>query len=292
MDHTYILATLLVISLVLIHINRRGFSPNITLANRWLRWAIFALGGAFVLTTFNLVERPFWLLVLIFAPGWFLIETFYTWFMVHVYSHSEIPLFPNYEQSSRNEEWPLQKRLLMMRDEIRSAGFQHLCSLRAHLVENLHVRASIYEHTAARTRLRVTFLPQPNGTMAAITTLGTHTASGLFYMTDNFFLPYAGFYPENWFVERKPWMRSLASLIKHHFGRLARDNETPVPNTRDPLEEINENQRALEQLNIRMGFLVPPGKPGDSGRITKAGIYRAWKELMMINYLGRSISYL
>ena len=287
-----ILLALLAALLVLIYINRNQGSPNIAMANRWLRWIILSGGGAYILKIFNLVDRPFWLLMLCFAVGWFFLETFYNWIAIQAYSHSELPLFPQYETNTSGEEWYILKVFLRMRGEIRSAGFTHLCSIRACLFENIYMRASIYEHAATFTRLQVTFVPRPHSIVAAITTIATYTAGGFRYVTDNTVIPYAGFFPENWLVERKPRIRSVKALIAYHRRRLVMDDETPVRRTIDPLEEVNTNQRIVEQLNIRMGFLEPPGRNPDTGRITKAGLYRTWKELWTINYLGRSAKYL
>lgn len=42
------------------------------------------------------------------------------------------------------------------------------------------------------------------------------------YVTDNLYLPFGGFYPENWLVERLPWRRSLPRLMARHEQRMVR----------------------------------------------------------------------
>ncbi len=292
-DPAYLIFLAMALSLVLMRINRVEASPVIALVNRWLRWGIFATGGAYLLKGFELVDHPFWLLALIFALLWFLGETLYNWMAIQAYSQSELPLFPRYEPNDSGEGWPTQNRFLKLRDQIRASGFAHLASMRAHIAGSAYVRVSIYQNQDATTRLQITFLPQaPTGGIAAVIGISTLTADGCRYVTDNTFMPYAGFYPENWLVERKPWMRSLGALLQFHRSRLATNNETPVPDTADPIEEMNTHQRAIEQLNIELGFLAPYNEREETGRMTKAGRYRTWKELWMLNYLGRAMRYL
>ncbi|MDR1011586.1 MAG: hypothetical protein LBM04_10790 [Opitutaceae bacterium] len=289
----YLIFAATVLLLSLMRYNRAAGSPIIALANRWLRWAIFATGGAYLLKRLELVDHPFWLLMLIFALIWFLIETLYNWMAIGAYSESDLPLFPRYEPNDTGENWPTLPRFLKLRDEIRANGFVHMRSMRARVIENIWVRVSVYQDAAATTRVQVTFLPQAGaGGVAASISTSSLTTGGHRYVTDNTFMPYAGFYPENWLVERKPWMRSLNAILKYHRDRLAKNNETLAPDTAEPMEEINAHQRAVEQLNIELGFLTPHSKREEFGRITNAGRYRTWKELWMLNYLGRSMRYL
>lgn len=288
----YFIFAAMAVSLVLMRINRASASPIIVLVNRWLRWAIFSTGGAYLLNAFEFADHPFWLLVVVFALIWFLGETLYNWLAIGAYSRSELPLFPRYEPNDSGEQWPTQKNFLKLRDEIRAGGFTHMRSMRAHIAAGVYVRISIYQDATATTRLQVTFLPHPGGGMAVAIGISTLTTGGHRYMTDNTFTPYAGFFPENWLVERKPWKRSLRALLRRHSRRLAANNETPVPDAADPIEEMNAHQRAIEQLDIEMGFLTPHSEREERGRITNAGRYRTWKELWMLNYLGRSMKYL
>jgi hypothetical protein len=44
-------------------------------------------------------------------------------------------------------------------------------------------------------------------------------------------------------------------------------------------------------LNTELGFLHPQGQREDEGKFTAAGRYRVWKEIWMLNYLGRAARY-
>jgi len=77
------------------------------------------------------------------------------------------------------------------------------------------------------------------------------------YVTDNLYLPFGGFYPENWLVERRPWQRSLSSLQARHEKRLEAVHDQLAPWTDEPVEDINQQQFELERLNTELGFLFP-----------------------------------
>jgi hypothetical protein len=61
----------------------------------------------------------------------------------------------------------------------------------------------------ATLRLHVLFVPQENGAITVCFSLATRTAARRRYVTDNLYIPFGGFYPESWHVERSPWRRSL-----------------------------------------------------------------------------------
>jgi hypothetical protein len=64
-----------------------------------------------------------------------------------------------------------------------------------------------------------------------------------------------------------------------------------VPFTTEPLADFNAVQYELDQLNTELGFLHPRGEREDLGKFTHEGRYRVWKEIWMLNYLGRSAKY-
>jgi hypothetical protein len=61
--------------------------------------------------------------------------------------------------------------------------------------------------------------------------------------------------------------------------------------TVEPAEELNSAQRDLDRLNTELGFLHRQTDREDLGKITLEGRYRVWKEIWMLNYLGRSARY-
>lgn len=291
MDPAYFILAAIVVSLVLMQINSRLASPLLAIADRWLRWFVFAFGAAQMCRQFEWIDRPFWVLAAIFFIVWFLGETLYNWLAISALSVSPLPLFPRYAINTSGEEWPVQPRLLKIREWLRGQGFRQVQALKAEIGGGIYLRVSLYQDAPGVVRVKVTFIPQANGAISVCFEVATLTDDGRRYLTDNLFIPFAGFFPENWFVERKPWCRSLPRLIKRHRARLARAGVKPAPFTFEPLADLNNAQHELDRLNTELGFLHPHHERDDLGKITHEGRYRVWKEWWMLNYLGRAARY-
>jgi len=289
MEPSYFLLAAIISSLVLVQVNQRAGSPVIAIFVRWLRWFVFGFGVAHLCVDFNLINRPFWVLALVFILLWFLIETLYNWLGIQALSVSPLPLFPRYVANQSGEEWPTHPRLLKVREWLREQGFKKVQALKAEIGGGIYLRGSVYQDAEARIRVQVTFLPQATGMVSVCYSLVSLTADGHRYVTDNFYIPFAGFYPENWLVKRLPWRRSLPRLLTRHQKRIT--GETLVAFDTDPLTDLNAQQHELDSLNTQLGFLNPHAEREEFGKITQAGRYRVWKEIWMLNYLGRSVRY-
>ena len=291
MHTSYLILVGILLSLVLMQVNQRVGSPILSIADRWLRWLVFAFGAAQLCRDFNLIDRPFWVVATVFFIVWFMGETLYNWLAITAHSLSPLPLFPRYTVNGTGEEWPVQPRLLKIRDWLRAQGFRQVQALKAEIGGGVFLRVSIYQDAQAMVRVQVTFIPQANGAISvcfAVTSVG---ADGSRYLTDNLYIPFGGFYPENWFVERAPWRRSLPRLLARHRSRLIKLGVIVVPFTAEPLADFNAVQHELDQLNTELGFLHPRAEREDLGKFTHEGRYRVWKEIWMLNYLGRSAKY-
>lgn len=291
MSSSYTLFLVMIVSLVLFQVNQRYASPVLSIFNRWLRWITFSIMGAKVAVDFEWIDRPFWVLALGFFLLWFLGETLYNWIAIHALSVSPLPLFPRFSVNTSGEEWPTNPRFLKIRDWLRAQSFKHVQALRAEIAPGLYLRVSVYQDQASQIRLQITFLPQPNGAISLCCSFSTQTASGYRYITDNLYLPFGGFYPESWLVARYPWSRSLARLLKQHRRRIVQANEIPVAWSTDPLSDLNAQQVELEQINTELGFLNPHHDREEQGKMSYEGRYRVWKEIWLLNYLGRSARY-
>lgn len=287
----YLLLAAIVLSLAIVQLNFRYASPLLAIADRWLRWLIFSFGAAHFCLFLELVNRPYWVLVAAFFFIWFLGETLYHWLAISALSVSPLPLFPRYAINTSGEEWPVQPRLLKVREWLRAQGLRQVQALKAEVGGGLYLRVSIYQDAASTLRVQVTFLPQNNGAIGLCYTLTSITDAEERYITDNLTVPFAGFYPENWFVERRPWSRSLARLLERHRARLLAAKVTAVSLSTEPLNDLNFAQNELDRLNTELGFLHPHPEREDFGKITHEGRYRVWKEIWMLNYLGRAQRY-
>ena len=287
----YLLGALLLGLLVMDRWPRPFASPVRAILVRWARWVAFAFGAAGLCHDLDLIDRPFPVLVGGFFLLWLLAETFYNWLAIQALSLSPMPLFPRFSANSADESWPTHPRLLKVRDWLRKQGFKQVQALKAEVGGGLNLRVSVYQDAAAEVRLQVMFLPQAGGALTVCYGISTNTAGGLRYVTDNLYMPFGGFYPENWLVERSPWRRSLPRLLARHRARLAQAGEVAEPWAVDPLNDFNTQQTELEQVNTELGFLFPRAQREENGKITQAGRYRIWKEYWLLSYFGRSVRY-
>lgn len=281
---SYPLLAAMALSLVLLHLNQRLASPKLAVINRWLRWLIFASGLAYLLRRFELVERPFWVLACAGFLLWFLMETIYNWLAISAMSLSPVPLFPVYQPNPGGDEWPMQPRVLKMRDWLRSKGWKVVQALRADVGGGIYLRMSVYENGDGFTRLHLLFIPQTNGTVSPSWMFLSLEAQGQRVLTDNLAVPFGGFYPENWDLVRRPWTRNLVSLAKLHAKR-CEGRQLIKPNY-EPLSDLERSQRELDFYNTEMGFLHQKAEREEHGKITHEGRYRLWREIWMLDYLG------
>ena len=290
-EPTYLILAAILVSLVLMQINQRLASPLLAIADRWLGWFVFAFGAAQMCHDFEFVDRPYWVLTVVFFIIWFVGETLYNWLAISALSISPIPLFPRYAVNTSGEEWPVQPRLLKIREWLRTQGFRQTQALKAEVGGGIYLRISVYQDDQATVRVQVTFIPQINGAISVCFAVTSITADGRRYLTDNLYIPFAGFYPENWFVERVPWRRSLPRLLSRHRARLLAGKAIAVPFSAEPLSDLNTVQQELDQVNTELGFLHPHHDREDLGKITHEGRFRVWKEIWMLNYFGSAARY-
>ena len=222
---------------------------------------------------------------------WFLVETLYNWLAIAALSVSPFPLFPRYALNSSGEEWPIQPRFLKIREWLRAQGFRQVQALKAEVGGDIFLRVSIYQDEAALLRVQVTFLPQNNGAIDVCYSLTSTTLDGSRYVTDNLYIPFGGFYPENWFVDRRPCCRSLPRLLELHRKRISSMSRGLVAFSVEPMADLNDAQRELDRVNTELGFLNPQSAREDHGKISYEGRYRVWKEIWMLHYLGRAARY-
>ena len=279
-----VLAPAAALLLVLFYLNLRLASPLLAIPIRWLRWLLFALFAAEVSQRFDLVDRPFWVVAAGAFLLWFLLESGVNWLRVSAISLSPLPLFPKFTANLSGDEWPVQERLLRMRDWLRTERYTPVQALKAEVAGGVWLRVSVYQSPDRTVRLQVAFLPQDSGAITVCLSLASETASGRRYVTDNFFLPFGGFYPEHWMVERNPWRRSLPALVARHRRRLEAAGETAQPWEDEPLDDLNRQQQTMEQVNTELGFLLPHADREEHGKITPEGRFRVWQEAWQLDY--------
>lgn len=269
----------------------REGSPVLAILGRWLRWFFLTMLVAGAAYIFNWSPYGFGTLFLVSMLVIFLVETGYNWVAISALSKSQLPLFPRFEENERGEEWPSMPALIRLREWLRKSGYQRRQSLVATVEEMVLLRVVVYENEDQSERLHVLFLPNARGATAVACAFLSLTQDGEMLVTDNMFLPFGGFYPESWHVERRPWSRSIASLQRRHRARIDAVAKPLQPFIISPLEQINQEQRQLEQLNRELGFLRIITEEGATDRLTGAGKARIWQEVWTLSYLGLPLRY-
>lgn len=280
----------LVLSILLSIANFRWGSFRLAIANRWVRWFAFSIFAGLSLNALG-VNRPVWALCLAAFLLWALLETIYNWLWIKSISQSNLPLFVRWQENTDGDEWPVNRRSLLMRDWLRAQGFRKITSLKADLGPFGVLRSSLYEDREHHLRCQIIFLPHGSGEIQTTHQLMTRTAQDEYVVTDNSYIPQGSYWPDNWFVERHPLVRSLARLAKRHRRRLREFavESQPFPEN-DLVDELNAQQRQLERLNLQRGFLQPAERQEEFGRITRQGRYRLWKEIWLLNYFGLTVA--
>ena len=286
-----VLAPSVALLLLLFYINLRIASPLLAIPIRWLRWILFALFAAQANEQLALFVRSPWVIAAAAFLLWFLIESGFNWLKVSAISLSPLPLFPRYVVNSSGDEWPTQKRLLKVRDWLRDNRFSPVQALKAELGEGIWLRTSVHQNHDNTIRLHTLFVPQESGAITVCFSVATRTAGGRRYVTDNLYIPFGGFYPESWHVERTPWRRGLPALVARHQERLARAGEAALAWESSPIDDINQQQQQMEMINTELGYLIPHAEREEYGKITPEGRFRVWKEAWLLDYLGMAQRY-
>lgn len=291
---TQILFAMLVVYLCVSYFSARTYSPRLDIAGRWLRWLLFALifGSLFCGRDADLASFAFWRLAAAGFLLWFLLETVYNWILIGALSRSQIPLFPRFRANLAGDEWPLERRTAHLRQWLKARGFRRLQSVKSELESTVVLRSGIYQSEDDAIRLQVLFIPKRPGVVQINYVLSTCTQEGERVITDNIYVPYGGYYPDNWFLERRPLQQSLEKLLSLHKRRLLRGgvNVQPWQEEDEPLEDLNRQQSELERFNVEAGFLVDLREQETYGRLTSEGRYRLWKEIWLLKYFGINLS--
>lgn len=271
---------------------RRMGSAKFALMSRWCRWFFVAGVGGYLLSKTGWTGYPLWVTTLVCFLAWFLMETVYNWFVISAISRSDLPFFPKFEESGQSSQWPKDRRSIQLRDWLRDHDFSKQQSLIARMEDQILMHVFVYEQKESHIRAHIIFLAGGSLINAVCCAFHAIDERGERWVTDNLFLPYGGFYPDTWHVERNPLMQSVHQLYHRHLERMdAALSEKWLPFEQDALTVLNNDRVLLEQLNRDMGFFSQEEDIDQIGRITPAGRYRIWQELWTISYLGRSRRY-
>lgn len=284
-------AALGIASVLLFWLSARIGTPLFAVAARWMRWAFVAMLGGIGLLISGWTPYPLEVLIALSFLIWFLLETGYLWLALAALNRHHMPLFPKFEENEKRDEWPSQPRFIALRTWLRQTGLELEQAMVAHLDVGTTVRTFAYTDKDRSTRFNVMFLPNARGNLVAAYSVDSQLKDGTRIVTDNMFLPFGGFYPESWQLERHPWMRDPRRIWNRHLERLDAAAQPVVKFDLSPIAQYKSDQRRLEQVNRELGFLNQTTDEEEEGQISPAGRARIWQELWMLAYLGKSFRY-
>lgn len=262
-------------------------NPLPLIFGRWARWLFIGMGAAYLLKVTGWLDQPFAALVAVCILGWFLIESLYVWFAIKALSNGALPLFPRYQPGDRSSQWPSTPRFISLRQWLRTEGFSKLAHLQSLFGDQVLAQMYIFQNPDQTVRVNILFISNYRGVVTDSCECISITQDGRRLVTDNLFLPFGGFYPENWNVERRPWTRSLQTLLQRHLARLDAASSPMQKMSDDPADMIRKDSKALERLNLELGFLeYAEHEDGTALAVSAAGRYRLWQEIWTLGYLG------
>ncbi len=282
-----LIATAVVLSALIV----RRAEPSRAIFGRWALWICVSCGTAILLSKSEISSKPTWSLALFCMLLWVFIETVYNWLAIDAISRSGMPLFPSYKRCEGCGQWPADKAFIKLRELLRKLGFKSVGAAVGQIDGVDYLRINLFENALGSTRLSLLFMPRGQSSLSVFYSLATLGEKGERVVTDNVFIPFGGFYPENVYLERHPLVRSLSRLMKIHDRRVEKSGISQVAWDVDPIDDMNAQQDITERLNVNLGFLVDPAEREERGIISREGRYRLWSELWTLNYLGKPKNY-
>ena len=281
---------LFIVFLVLMWVNRTQSIPLLGVVNRWIRWVFFSVAVGVLVVDRAWTDRPIWVVSTVVFLSWFLIETLYYWLYTRAISFSEVPLIPMYRIADR-EEWPVDARLIALKNWLRTEGFKQAAFLKAELAPELFIRDAVYENEAKTIRVQVMFLPIRTPRVQPFFIVSSLAEDGRRLITQNIPMPFGGTYPENWNVVRKPLVRSVEKLLNVHADYMKTLEIEPIECEDSPIDEINGQQQLLERTNTKSGFILAREYHEEYGMLSSDARYKLWKEIWLISYFGHAASH-
>jgi hypothetical protein len=261
----------------------------IRLFSHWARWLTFACAFSLMLTYFEWSNRADWVHFISGLAAWFILETLYYKISIHMLNISEMDLFPKYKNDTNENLWPINKEVFKIKDLLSEEGFKEEETLKAEIIAHLVIRQAVFLDEARKVRLNVLFIPNAKNEIKLFYSLFSHKTSGEYLLTDNQNMPFGGYYPDHWTVNRYPISHSLKKLLKKHREAMSESEEEWSEVEGDIRTKTNRLQWELEKKNREMGFLNEPNRE-DKQQISSEGCFRIWIEMWLLAYFGKTLS--
>ena len=280
---------LLAVYLIMLIFSKQFPMRIFSLISHWARWLSFACAFSLMLTFFEWSNRPDWVHFVSGLALWFVLETLFYKISIHMLNISDMELFPKYKHDTNENLWPITKEVLQIKEFLSAEGFKSEEILKAQIVSNITIRQAVFLDDSQKIRLNVLFIPHANHETKIFYSLFSMHTSGETLITDNQNMPFGGYYPENWTVNRFPVCHSLKQLLKKHRELVGEKKEALVALNEDMRTNTNRLQWELEKRNREMGFLKIPDSE-DKRRISPEGCFRIWTEMWLLAYFGKTLS--
>jgi len=261
----------------------------IRLFSHWARWLTFACAFSLMLTYFEWSNRADWVHFISGLAAWFILETLYYKISIHMLNISEMDLFPKYKNDTNENLWPINKEVLKIKDLLSEEGFKEEETLKAEIIAHLVIRQAVFLDETRKIRLNVLFIPNAKNEIKLFYSLFSHKTSGEYLLTDNQNMPFGGYYPDHWTVNRYPISHSLKKLLKKHREAMSESEGEWTEVEGDIRTKTNRLQWELEKKNREMGFLNEPNRE-DKQQISSEGCFRIWIEMWLLAYFGKTLS--
>lgn len=261
----------------------RARTPMVSIIGRWVRWFLLAFLIAYLIESFQENPHPLWVLCVVGFLLWFLIESTYTWILIHILNRSSVALFPRFTRANE-PNIPIDPPFLHNQRTLALAGFSLTESLHATFDSVNRIQAYVYENKARTKRIQALLIPRSMSGSFIFYSVYAQGKDGKRYGVDNLFLPFGIAYPESGHFSRKPWVNDPKILIQHH-NKMTESVEL-APFDQDPCSDLNAFQSVLEGTNIERGLLFPKPLQAQYGKLTQEGRYQLWKSLLILHYLG------
>ncbi len=269
-------------------LTRERQSLRMQVARRWFGFSAMSCLCGYVLFRFGWIDRSLPICLAVSGLGLLLIETAYQWMLVRALSRSEWPLFPRFKSTGDGTGWPVDRKILRIKGRLESLGYRTRDILEAPIFPEFVVRLYTMENASRTIRAQLLCLPRGRRSPSCYISFLSTDADEQRRVTDNVAVPFGGYYPSKWSLQRHPWMESPRRLEALHQRGIEKSGFVVVPFESEPLEDINASQELLESVNRESGFLR--SRMDDSpDRISSDGRYRIWKEILLVNYLGRTL---
>ncbi len=277
------LSILLLLLLLIGFINGRYLaSAKLWVLRRLMRVIFFALGTAYLAQEYFLKDTPFYALFLSGALAYILIDSLVYWNKLTLLNTLYPVIFPTYKEVASS--WRPGEKFSKLKNDILEAGFTKNMSLAASVMDE-KIMLTSFISSDKKIFLNVYFMPYLNTYMIATTTLSISENDDTFYGIDATYSPFGLSYPENYKMLYKPLSGGNPLKVLKAHKKFTKGKALKEINF-NPLEMQTKVQEDIKMQSAHEGLFNAPANVEEFGVLSSEGLFRAWKSILKLNYLG------